>query len=211
MKNKIILLILIISIVFIIYLTSFGLNIGNIKIASISDIIAENDSVNQKIDKVKVLTNNNYPSQVSRLQDTIEEYKIQRQKYEEISEFDSNEENIYETEKYDIGYLWTTLGKLASKNKIDLALNVVKTVGESLYDLEFTIQGEYVDISSFITKLENHSDLSFRIYNFKITPGRNSIDLKADFTVQDINLDEETLTSKSTQLVNSKVEEENVK
>lgn len=198
MRNKIIILSLIISLIIIASLALFGLKVGSIEVPSIEDIISNNKTIEQKIQKVTELASTTYPSKVSKLEDTIDEFNIQKQKYEEISEFNSDEDNIYETEKYDIGYLWTTLGKLANKNDIGLALNVKKAAGTGMYDLDFAIQGEYVNVSSFITKLENHSDLSFRIYNFKLVPGRSTIDLTATFTVKDVNIDEKTLKYETT-------------
>ena len=35
---------------------------------------------------------------------------------------------IYETEKYDIGYLWTTLGHYANKNKIKFLIDDKKVI-----------------------------------------------------------------------------------
>ena len=206
MRDKIIVLIFIISTILVISLALFGFKFGKIKILSVSDIIDENDAVNKKIKQATVLAETTYPRELRELQETIDEYKIQRQKYEEISELDSDEDNIYETEKYDIGYLWTTLGKMASKNKVDLSLNVVKSEGIGLYNLEFAIQGEYVDISSFITTIENNSDLYFRIYNFKLTPGASNIKLKATFTVRDVNIEEKSLIKESSKLLDNSLE-----
>lgn len=209
MKNKIIILTLIISFILIICLSLFGFKIGKIEICSISDIIEKNNNVKAKIEKVTTLASSTYPATVSKLEGTIDEFNIQKQKYEEISELNSDNDGVYETEKYDIGYLWTTLGKYATKNNIGLALNVKKAAGTDLYDLDFTIQGEYVDISTFITKIENDSNLLFRIYNFKLIPGKSTIDLKATFTVKDVNINGDTLTNSSKANSITNIEEKN--
>ena len=72
-------------------------------------------------------------------------------------------------------------------------MDVKKASGSSMYDLYFTIGGEYVNISSFVKKLEDESDLSFRIYNFKLAPGSSNVNLKATFTVKNVNINNETL------------------
>ena len=197
MKNKIIILTLIISLILIICLSIFGFKIGKFEILSISDIIEKNNNVKSKIEKVTTLASSTYPATVSKVEDTIDEFNIQKQKYEEMSELNSDDDGVFETEKYDIGYLWTTLGKYASKNNVGLALDVKNATGTDLYDLDFTIQGEYVDISTFITKIENDSNLLFRIYNFKLIPGKSTVDLKATFTVKDVNIDGNTLSNSS--------------
>lgn len=198
MKNKVIMIILFISIVLVLFLAIFGIKIGGFEIPSISKMIDKNNEVNVKIDKATELTSVSYPQKVSQLEATVDSLNVQKEKYEQISGFDSDDNSkIYETEKYDITYLWTTLGRYANKNKIKLAIDVKKGTGTDLYDLYFTVQGEYVNISSFITKIENDSNLSFRIYNFKLVPGSSDVDLKATFTVKDVNIDNETLIRQS--------------
>lgn len=198
MKNKVIIIILFVSIILVLFLAIFGLKIGHFEIPSISKIINKNNDVNSKIDKATELTSINYPQEITNLENTVNSLKVQKEKYEQISGFDSeNNSKIYETEKYDIGYLWTTLGHYANKNKIKIAIDVKKGTGTNLYDLYFTIQGEYVNISSFITTIENDSELLFRIYNFKLVPGAGDVQLKATFVVKDVNIDNETLIEKA--------------
>ncbi len=197
MKNKIVFIVMVIFIILIAYFTIFGLNIGKLKISSISNIIEKNDKINQNIEQLTQLTSVTFPDKTKTLESTLNEFNVQKQKYEEIADLDTNDDNVYEKEKYDISYLWTTLGKYANQNNISLSMNIKKASGVDLYDLEFTVQGEYVDISTFITKLENDSDLSYRIYNFKMTSG------SASFTVKDINIDSSTLIKNSTISVNN--------
>ena len=201
MKDKIIMIILFASVVLILFLAIFGLKIGNFEIPSISKIVDKNSDVNSKLDKVSELTSINYPEKTANLETTIDTLNVQKEKYEQVAGFNSEDDSkIYEKEKYDIGYLWTTLGQYASKNKIKLSIDVKQASGTELYDLYFTVQGEYVNISSFITKIENDSNLLFRIYNFKLVPGSSDVDLKATFTVKDVNIDNATLIQQSSSL-----------
>lgn len=193
MKNKLIFIILVISFVLVICLASFGLKVGNFEIPSISKLITKNENINTNIETVTRLTSSDYPNSVTKLETTIDSLKIQKEKYEQISGFSEDDKQVYETEKYDIGYLWTTLGEYATKNNINLAMDVKRSTGTDLYNLYFTVQGEYVEISDFVTKIENDSNLSFRIYNFKLVPGSSNVKLKATFTVKDVNIDGDSL------------------
>ena len=193
MKNKIVLIVLTISILLLLLLAVFGFKIGKFEILSVSKIVEKNKSVNSDIDKLSNLTSTTYPQKVQDIETTITNLNVQKQKYEEIAGFDSEETTITETQQYDITYLWTKLGKLASKQKISMSMDVKQASGSSLYDLYFTVGGEYVDISSFIKKLEDESDLSFRIYNFKLVPGSSGVNLTGTFTVKNVNINNETL------------------
>lgn len=203
MKEKIIMIIFLISIILIICLAIFGFKVGKIEIPSISQLIEKNNGINQSLETVTKLTSDDYPKSVSKLKATTDSLKVQKEKYEQLAGLNSEENPIYETEEYDIGYLWTTLGKYATKHKINLAMDVKESSGTNLYNLNFTVQGEYVDISSFITAIENDSNLMFRIYNFKIAPGASTINLKATFTVKDVNIDDSTLIKKTNSLADT--------
>lgn len=203
MKNKLIFIVLLISIVLVICLAAFGFRIGKFEIPSISKMIAKNNDINTNIETVTRLTSSDYPNSVTKLETTIDSLKIQKEKYEQISGFSEDDKQVYETEKYDIGYLWTTLGEYATKNNVNLAMDVKRSTGADLYNLYFTVQGEYVDISDFITKIENDSNLSFRIYNFNLVPGSSNVKLKATFTVKDVNIDGGSLIKNTNSVASS--------
>lgn len=193
MREKVIMLVVLICVILVALLAIFGLKIGNFQILSVSQLIAKNEQVNNEIDEVTRITSDEYPKAIQELEATGETLKIQKEKYEQLSGFTSEEEQVYETEKYDIGYLWTVVGNYATKNNTSLVMDIKKTTGTDLYDLYFTVQGTYVHISQFITAIENDSDLSFRVYNFKLVPGSDNVNLKATFTVKDVNIDDSTL------------------
>ena len=135
MRNKMIFISLILSIVLIICLAAFGIKIGKLEIPSISKLIDKNKQINSSIEQVSKLTSSDYPEQISNLEGTINDLNVQKQKYEQLSGFSSPEEgSIYETEKFDISYLWTTIGEYASKEGITLAMDVKKGTGADLYN-----------------------------------------------------------------------------
>lgn len=197
MKNKIIIFILILSVILIVCLALFGFKIGGLQIFSVSDLANHNKNVDSKIDELTTLSSSGYTTAASNLDQTINNFKIQKEKYEQLAGFESDDgEELLEKQNYDISYLWTTIGKYATKNNINLKMDVKKATGTDLYDLDFTIIGEYTSVSTFVSKIENDSDLNFRIYNFKLVKHKETgKELKGTFTVKDVNIDNKTLTA----------------
>ena len=202
MKEKIILIVLLVSIILIILLANVGFKLGNFEILSVSGLKKKNTEVNDQINTVSQITSTEYPAAVKQLEDTTDSLKVQKEKYEQLAGFSEGEDEAYVTEKYDIAYLWTEIGKMASKQKIGLVMDVAKSSGTNYYDLNFSVTGEYVHISQFISALENDSDFAFRIYNFKMQSG------SASFTVKDVNIDDSTLITDGSDIQVRGTEEE---
>jgi len=194
MRGNITLLITLISIILLSYVAIEGVKIGDFQILSVSQLIERNEELEEKIDEASMLTTTNYTDNVKTLEETYERYKIQKQKYEELAGVtDENNDEIYETKQYDIGYLWRVLGNYATKRNVNLGIQVQKnSTGRSTYNINFTINGKYVNISRFITDIENDSDLYFRIYNFNLSGSGELI--TATFTVRNVNLDASTIS-----------------
>jgi len=194
MRNNITLLIILVSVILLAYLGAEGIKIGSFEVLSISQLIEKNKQLDDKIKEASILTTTNYPDNVQTLEETYERYEIQKQKYEELAgvTIETNQD-IYETKQYDIGYLWRVLGNYATKRNVNLGIQVQQNSnGKSSYNINFTVNGKYVNISQFITDIENDSDLYFRIYNFKIS-GSGEI-ITATFTVRNVNLDASTIS-----------------
>lgn len=196
MKNKITSIIFLLLIILLIVAIFVGIKIGNFQILSVSDLKEKNQKLNGKIQTASQLTSVDYPEIIDTLQSTYEKHTLQKQKYEELTGFsEGDKKQIYETKQYDIGYLWRTIGKYATSRNLTIGMEVKKGNGQNIYDLYFNVSGQYVNISQFITDIENNSELFFRIYNFKMT-GSSEI-VSSSFTVKDINIDPSTLTSTS--------------
>jgi len=203
MKSNVTLLIILVSIILLIYLGTEGIKIGEFQVLSVSQLIEKNRELNDKINEASTLTSTSYPENLKTLEETYESYKIQKQKYEDLSGVtNKNNKEIYETKQYDIGYLWRILGNYANKRNVDLGIKVQKNkTGKSSYNIDFTVSGKYVNISQFLTDIENESDLYFRIYNFKMvgTEVENEdkskeIKITATFIVRNVNLDASTIS-----------------
>ena len=73
--------------------------------------------------------------------------------------------------------------------------------GEDIYDLDFTLVGNYVGITDFIYDIENDEELNFEIQNFKISSqiGASSNNVESTGTQNETNTTqtskEETKTS----------------
>lgn len=194
MRNNLTLLIILISIILLAYLATNGLEIGKFQILSISQLIEKNEQLDDKIAEATIVKTDNYLENIEALEETYDKYKTKKQKYEELAGVTENTKSeIYETKQYDIGYLWRILGNYATKRNVNLGIQVQKnSTGNNSYNINFSVNGQYVNISQFITDIENNSDLYFRIYNFKIS-GSGEI-ITATFIVRNINLDASTIS-----------------
>lgn len=192
MRNKIITIILLVLLVLIIVAMISGINIGRFQILSIAQLKEKNNNLNSKLEEATRLTSVKYPDAIDDLEEAYEKQQIQKQKYEELSDFGNiDEKSIYETKQYDIGYLWRIFGKYASKYNLTIGMDVKKTTGENLYDLYFNVSGEYTNIINFISSIEENSDLYFRIYNFKMSGSSEKV--ASTFNVKGVNIDPSTI------------------
>lgn len=194
--NKITAIIIILSIILLIFTMLNGIKIGDSQIIlSIAELNKKNNELNSKINEASRLTSIDYPNTQETLKETYDQYTLEKQKYEELSGFvDKDTEEIYETKQYDIGYLWKIFGKYATSRNLSIGVDVQKVSNrENLYNLNFSVSGQYVNISQFITDIENNSDLYFRIYNFQMSGSGETIN--STFTVKNISIDPSTLSS----------------
>ena len=180
-----------------------GFEIAGFNILSISNIMEESQNLDTRIEKINEKNVKDYKSLEDDLETKSKELKKQKENYADIILFNSEEgqaiNNLYE--KYEIEYLWTKLGNYATKNHLTMKLEVTNgTRGvEGMYNLNFTLNGEYVSIIDCIKGIEDDSTLGFKIENFSLTKGENG--LQAIFTVKDVTInkiEQNTNTSTST-------------
>ena len=88
------------------------INIGFIKIDSISTIKSESTKLDQDLNKANELSNKTYPAEVQGLEEAIRELKISKQEYENKKLYSAENEALgtVEIKTYTIHYLWTILG-----------------------------------------------------------------------------------------------------
>lgn len=214
MRNRITLILFLVFILLLVYTTVIGVKIGNFQILSISQIIEKNNVLNEKITVASNLSSVDYPENVKTLEDTYTRHTIQKQKYEELVGFTDGEDNkIYETKQYDIGYLWRIFGKYATTRNLKIGMDVQKNTSakETLYDLNFSVAGGYVNTSQFISDIENNSELNFRIYNFKMSGSGEEV--TSSFTIKNVNIESllstQTSNSTNTNTINNETDNNN--
>ena len=206
MRNRITLIISLISIILLAFLTINGIRLGSFEILSISQIIAKNDDVTAKINEASKLTSVDYPEKIENLNKTFDNYNIQKRKYQELAGVSEQySEDIYETKQYDISYLWRVLGKYATNRGLTLGINVQRSTN-NLYNFSFSLNGTYVDIIQFIADIENDSDLYFRIYDFKMSGSGTSI--TSTFLVRDVNIDPSTIAGSQSDITSDQRDQE---
>lgn len=192
MRNRIISIIILVSIILLAVMMFRGIKIGNFEILSISQLKEKNDLLDKRIETASELTSVDYPKKIETLDKSFDEYKIKKEKYNELTGGTTeNIEEMYETKQYDISYLWRVLGKYAENRSLSIGIDVqTSNSTNNIYNLNFSVSGQYTNIIQFITDLENDSDLYFRIYNFKMT---GSSTVTATFTVKNININPNTI------------------
>lgn len=194
MRSNVTFLIILISIALMIYIGTQGIKIGSFEVLSIAQLIDKNQQLEEIIEEASKLTSTNYPENITTLEETYEKYRIQKQKYEQLAgTTKETNDKVYETKQYDIGYLWRILGNYATKRNLNLGIKVQKNSNSSSsYNIEFSVNGKYVNISQFITDIENDSDLYFRTYNFEMSGSGEMV--LATFMVRNVNLDASTIS-----------------
>ena len=203
MKNRGIMILAAFALILTVILMTKGIQIGALNIKSIKQLIETNKQTNSEIEEVARLTSIDYEQASQTLDETGEDLTRLRDKYYDLVETSSDSgDKIYETEEYDIEYLWTIIGRYATQRNLVLGMDVVKT-GE-YFNLEFSLKGTYNNISKFITQIENDSELHFRIYDFKLVPGvkllggsetEDTKRLQANFSVKEIKLNKKSMTT----------------
>ena len=171
--KKILLSILIVLLLILTYVVlAKGINIGFIKISSIENIKSESETLDANLDKANELSNKTYPAEVKGLEEAIRKLKISKQEYENKKKYSVEDEILgtVEIKTYTIHYLWTILGNYRGDRGVRaLTLDLIETENKDVYDLDFTLEGSYTNITDFLYDIENDEQLNFEIKNFVIS------------------------------------------
>lgn len=183
-----------------VYIVICGLSFGGIEISSISAIQEENARLENKIEQANDLKNTDYPQNVTLLESAYKKLMTEKENYEQILALgvDENGQPLNKIQEYEIEKIWITMGNYATKQGVDLKLDVTSNNSVSgTYDLTFTATGGYIQIIDFLYDIESDSTLVFKLENFKMVPGTSTEELVATFVCKDIKLNI-TETSSST-------------
>ena len=186
------------------YMCYNGITIINYRISGLKEIKKLNENLDERISVASKLVSTDYPTQISNISKSMKDLKTEKEKYDNMVTISTDEQvqAAAKIEKYEIEYLWTKIGNWAKKEgvtmKIDLKNSSTGTQG--LYNLQFTVNGQYIGIADFIYDIENDTSLGFKIEEFKLLPGEDTNILTGSFACKDIsiNIDSSNVTYSST-------------
>ena len=170
--RKIIMLILAFCILFV-TIGVFINGIGILKINGISDIKQKDQMLSAKIQELDVCVNNEYKAALDKLNSTYNLFKNSKNEYNEQVVISSLNKSSYasQTERYNVDYLLTKIGKYAEEEDVVIKTNIVPSEAlEDYYHLNFMVWGTYLYTANFIYDIESDSKLGFKIDNFKMVP-----------------------------------------
>lgn len=205
MRKVLISILFILIIVMVALCIKDGINIGPLQVLGVEGINNKNEELTQKINEAKT-ANENYTTMLNKLKQDIE--SLTKSKEECLSLINiSTESQLQEatqTKNYTIEYLWSQVGNHATQEGVNIRMDVVSGVDENQRNLNFTVSGNYLAITNFITELENDSTLQFTIDGFSMTQNQ------CTFVVRDVFIRPErtTRSSSTTSSTNTTTDED---
>lgn len=157
-----------------------SISIGNLKIESINQIKNYSNNLENKYSEAKKLSETEYPKKIEDIEKTVKRFETAKQQYDNIIKYNSEEVTLGLTqiEKYNIEFLWTILGNYATRNNINLTLDIKQGQAKDIYNLGFNLEGTYSGIIEFLYDLEGNEELNFKIENFEIAIEKSALGVK---------------------------------
>ena len=189
MKKLLILILIALVLALTIFTIVNGVNLGGLTILGIKGIQYENEKLEQKVEEATRLVTVTYPKKTSEINSNIQELEEAKKQYEDIATVSTTDEvtAAAQISNYKIETLWTTIGIHAKKAGVTINIAVINgTGGQNTYNLNFTVNGAYINISEFIRSIEDDSTLGFKIEEFSLKPGTSDNDLQATFVCKNI-------------------------
>lgn len=199
MRKLLISILLILLIVMTVLCVKNGINIGPLHVLGVTQIQDANGELTRKIAEAKN-TNDNYANKLTEIKDLITDLGEARSEYLQTINVSTESEirEATQTKNYTIEYLWSQVGNHATQEGVNIRMDVVSGVDENTKNLNFTVSGNYLAITNFITELENDSSLQFTIDEFSMTQN------KCTFVVRDVFIrNETTMTSQNNTTTNT--------
>lgn len=168
-----------------------GLELGNFHVWGINAFVAENENIEKKNQELSDLVSVTYPNSIEQLNTASNTLDFTKKEYEDKAVLISNSKYYMQTEKYEIEFLWTKLGNYAQDNNVQIKIDVVNSGTAGLYDLNFTIAGEYKNVTQFIYDVENDSKLGFKIEGFNMASIEGVV--QGTFSCKEISINIDTI------------------
>lgn len=150
-----------------------GISIGNIKILSFTNIKSESENLDTQIAEITKLKEQDYKKTLSDIESNAKLLLQEKEKYATLvsTSTDTEIEKATQAQKYEQDFLWAKIGNHATAQGVTLKFDIaVGAVNKENYDLYFTVNGTYTNITEFVMALENDNLLGFKIENFKLIP-----------------------------------------
>ena len=199
MRKLLISILLILLIVMTVLCVKNGINIGPLHVLGVTQIQDANGELTRKIAEAKN-TNDNYANKLTEIKDLITDLESSYTNYLQAINVSTESEirEATQTKNYTIEYLWSQVGNHATQEGVNIRMDVVSGVDENTKNLNFTVSGNYLAITNFITELENDSSLQFTIDEFSMTQNQ------CTFVVRDVPIkNETTMTSQNNTTTNT--------
>lgn len=196
MKKLLISILILLLLLLCIFAVTNGIKIGGINILGISEIKNKSNKLDEDIQIATKLASTDYQKTLTDMQTNIKRLEEEKKNYEDMVTVSTDEQvkTASQFQKYEIEYLWTTVGNHATSEGVVIKMDLVKTAIENNYNLNFTVNGSYIGITDFISDIENDSVLGFKIEDFKMEPNNDTSDLQATFICKDITIKDITET-----------------
>lgn len=157
-----------------IYMAIYGVSIGGLHVSGIPAIKEENDKLEEKIKTAANLRDAEYPQNTLLVEAAYKKLVAEKEGYEQLLALGVDDEGqpLSKIQEYEIEKIWITLGNYATKQGVDLKMDITSNNSISkTYDLNFTVSGGYIQIIDFLYDIEQDKTLVFKIENFKMVPG----------------------------------------
>lgn len=212
MKRVLIIILLILSILLGYSLVTKGFSNDKMEfsVSSYNDIGDQSEVLTMAVAAYNKKNDKEYQTILNNLNSSITKYEKTKGEYEDlIAEIGSTEEVTNEEDDivvvpsltvYEIDFLWATIGNYAKKEGLTITMDVNKSsastesLGYGLYNLSFSVSGQYINIANFLYHLEDDDKLGFEIRNYSMTSG------SATFTIYNVPLNSDSLLDNSVTL-----------
>ena len=202
MRKFLIIIVTVLVLILAFFFIKDGLNLGKIHVLGVSSILDLNYDLERKLDEAETLTQQTFQSENDNLNSALTQAVTLRERYESVLRQTDAEDisEILKNEKYEIEKLWIVIGNYADEHNVKVNLQITNSSSgvSEVKDLDFTVNGSYVGITDFIYELEDDDELEFKIENFAMLPDPTNSNLKAIFTVKDVNVNISTISINNT-------------
>ena len=197
--RKIIISICIVILIVIAYLMIWNnFSLGQFTIKNVEKIKELDDNLDTQISIANQKTSQEYVSELETLKTSIKNLVTTKEKYEKYNA--AGKMASVQLKAYKVEYLWTIIGQYAKNRNTLLTLDLATTPTNDLYDLNFTLIGDYTDIVDFLSDLEKDDAFSFKITNFQMKPYTNTvIKTDVDYVKNHIGTSSGTLSTTTTE------------